>query len=235
MLKKSIVMISIFCLGLSQFSNTIAEETTRFIEVQGESLMSLVPNEVHISITVERQDFNLRDAKEKASKATRKIIELAKDYQKDSKQIETNFVNVQPRHDNEHNKQEFLGYFAQSSLTIVFTDEEAYYKFMHKLPSVGGEYTSRTWYELGKTDQINIEIQQKAVENAKNKAEALAKTVGASLGNVLQIRDVMIQKENGRFPIMMMAKSSMDSSPQPDMEAGLRDVRAYATVRFELK
>jgi len=236
MKKLALLFVGISFLAATQTLSYAEETTARFIEIQGDSMISVPPNEVHISITVERQDFNLKDAKEKASKATRKIIDLAKKFQSDSKLIETNFVDVQPRYENEHTKQEFLGYFARSSLTIVFTNQEAYYQFMHKLPSEAGDHTLRVWFELGKIDEFSIQVQQRAVENAKTKAEALAKSVGATLGDVLQIRDVNVQKEGGgQYPIMMMSKREDSSAGQPDMEAGLKEIRAYATVRFQLK
>lgn len=235
-MKKNILIFLITVLCLIAPLSGFADENLRFIEVQGESTVSLVPNEVHINISVERQDFNLKEAKEKASKVTKKIIDLAKTYQKDSKLIETNFIDVQPRYENQYNKQEFLGYFAQSSLNIIFTNQDTYYQFMNTLPSAAGDYSSRAHYELGNIDQINIALQQKAIENAKLKAEALAKSAGATLGNVLQIRDISIQKEGSPYPIMMMSRAKdAGSAPIQDMEAGLRDVKAYATLRFELK
>ncbi len=233
-MKKIIVLMMGLAFVFLTQAITCADDL-RFIEVQGENLMSVPPNEVHISITIERQDFNLKDAKDKASKATRKVIDLAKSFQKDAQSIETNFVEVQPRYENERTKQEFLGYYAHSSLTVIFTDQEAYYKFMHKLPSEAGEFTMRSWFDLGKIDEFSLLVQQRALENAKVKAEALAKTLGATLGPVLQIRDASVQKEGGRYPIMMMSKRGGEAdSSQPDMEAGLKEIKGYATVRFQL-
>ena len=164
------------------------------------------------------------------------MLGLAKEFQPNTDLIETQFVDIQPQYSYDKGQQNFIGYIAHSSLKIVFTDQEAYYRFATKLPAEAGNHNMRASFALGKIDEISLQVQQQAVENAKKKAELIAKSAGASLGNVLQIRDVSVQKEGDRYPIMMMAKGAgAADQAQPDMAAGLKEIRGYATVRFELK
>lgn len=221
-------IIAMLCLVLSMSIGLVAEDE-RFIEVYGQSQMELVPNEIHVRVRLFSEEFTIRAAEKKLSSVVDKTLAHAKEFQKDSKRIKTDVFSVTPQY--ELNK-EFKGYMAVTHLTIVFTDEDAYYRFMHKLPSVAEDHSVNVQFKLGELGSYQIQLETLALKDARLRAETLVASMGVSLGDVLQIKDIRVDGMQ-RVHSMQLMKASASSSPQ--MEPGSRTVRGYATVRYELK
>ena len=159
-----------------------------------------------------------------------KTLKHAKKFQKDSKRIKTDVFSVTPQYENPG--REFKGYKAVTHLTIVFTEEDAYYRFMHKLPSAAEDHSVNVQFKLSQLGNHQIQLEKLALQDAKKRAETLVKTMGGSLGDLLQIKDIRVDGMQ-RAHSMQLMKSSRSGTPQ--MEPGSRTVRGYATVRYGLK
>jgi uncharacterized protein YggE len=207
---------------------TVADENDRFIEVHGQSQMELVPDEIHVRLRLMSQEFTIRAAEKNLSGVVEKTLKHAKKFQKNSKRIKTDVFSVTPQY--ELNK-EFKGYRAVTHLTIVFTEEDAYYRFMHKLPSVAEDHSVNVQFKLSKLGDHQIELEKLALKDAQHRAETLVKTMGGSLGALLQVKDIRVDGINRAHSMQLMRAES----GRVAMEPGSRTVRGYATVRYEIK
>lgn len=210
-------------------SVTAFADNDRYIEVYGQSQVELVPDEIHVRVRLESQEFTIKAAEKNLSAVVEKTLDHAKKFQKDSKRIKTDMFSVTPRY--EENK-EFQGYLAVTHLTIVFTDEEAYYRFMHKLPSVAEHHSVNVQFKLSRLGSHQIELEKMALSDAKAKAEALVQTLGGTLGDLLQIKDVRV---DGMQHVHSMQFMKAAHSSVSQMEPGSRTVSGYATVRYSIK
>lgn len=216
------------CLVVLMSVGVVADDG-RYIEVHGQSEMELVPNEIHVRVRLESQEFTIRAAEKKLTTIVDKTLKHAKKFQKESKRIKTDVFSVRPKY--EPNK-EFKGYLAVTHLTIVFTEEDAYYRFMHKLPSAAEHHSVNVQFKLSKLGSHQIQLEKKALKDAKERAAALVKTMGGSLGDLLQIKDIRVDGIQRAHSMQLMSASR---SGAPQMEPGSRTVRGYATVRYEIK
>ena len=221
---RSLALISFLVIGLPF---AVVADEGRFIEVYGESVRELVPDEIHVHVRLESQAWSIKSAKTELSKTVKRVLKHAKSFQVDSKRIKTDAFSVVPQYSS---AKEFEGYFAKTSLTIIFTEEDSYYKFMHKLPSEAPKHTSHVQFKLSHLGKRRIELEKLALLDARQRARVLVKTMDVTLGSLLQVKDVRVQgMDRSRGTHLMHAEPGNVA-----MEPGSKTVRGFATARFAI-
>ncbi len=220
MMKKWIIVFFL-CMG----STSHYADSDTFVELMGESVISIIPQEIHLTLTLERHAWNAKEAKTALSHDVENVLNFIHKQKTGVKPVKTSFVSVMPKYENENAKRDFLGYFSSTVLTIVFLDEELYYTMMDKLPKLVEDYRSHIQFEIGNVEGYHAQLKIAAIRDAKLKATLLAETAGARLGKVLQIKDVQMSRPGGR---LMATRSSVR------IEAGEEELRAQVFLRYEL-
>ncbi len=197
-----------------------------FIEVIGESEVSIVPQEIHLTLSLESQAWNAKEAKTTLGHDVERVLAFIKKQKSGLKPVKTSFVSVKPRYQKERAKQDFLGYFAQTQLRVVFLDEELYYKVIEKLPSLVEDYSSHVRFEIGDVHVHQAKLQVAAIHDGKRKATILAEATESRLGKVLQIKEAHMSRPGGMR--LMEARSSVP------IEAGEQVLSATVFLRYEL-
>ena len=103
--------------------------------------------------------------------------------------------------------------------------------------SRGATNVSGLNFTIGDQDALNAEARGKAIDNAKAKADALAKQLGVSI-----VRVVGFSENGGGYPIYY-AKSAgatmgMDSAampPSPQIATGQNKITSNVTITYEIR
>jgi uncharacterized protein YggE len=198
------------------------------LSVLGTGVVTTIPDTARISAGVATQDATASDAMSANAGAMSKVIDALKKAGVSSKDLQTEFVSVEPRYDDVGRT--VVGYTASNSVSAV----------VRKLSHVGGVIDAAvaagannvSGPSLARDDQDDLyrDALGKAVADARAKASALARAAGVTLGAVQSLTE---NPPLGGGPITFAALAQRDSVQTP-IEAGTADVTANVRVVFAI-
>ncbi len=213
------------------------KSTQRTVTVRGEGIVTTTPDQVRLSVTVNTQAQNASAAMRAASGRTQEILGLLKKMGVDEKNLQTSRVTVTPTYDYSRQIQPppIVGYNGVNEFSVLFKGKlmEKVGEFMDKSVEAGASNFGGLQYESSKSRELQREALQKAADDAKARAEVLARQLGATVGTVLTIRESTIA--GGPGPVMMRQSFGAESVQAAPVMSGEVSVSAQVEVVFELK
>lgn len=226
-------------LGPAQPAKAAESDALRnVVNVTGAGELSVKPDIVTLTIGVETEADTAKAAQSANSEKMAKITAVLKDTWKvDAKDIQTGQFYVQPNYSyTEKEGQKVKGYTAHHSLNVTYRDLTKVGQLLDAVSEAGANRISDVRFSTENTDQFQEQVIDKAMNNAKLKASAIAKSAGRSLGMVVNVT----LSGGGETPVymqneMLMSKATADSAASTSLEAGEVTLKANVTVTYELK
>ena len=223
---------------------------TNTITVSGEGEVFAVPDTATFSVTVQEEAKEVKDAQSVATKKSNDIVAYLKAQGIDEKDIQTTDYSVYPQYDYLQaevcregycppGRQALRGFQVSQTLTVKVRDTEKAGGLLSGVGSLGASSVSGLSFELDKSDQSakEAEARGKAIDDAREKAEALAKQLGVSLVRIVGF------SENGNYP-MYYAKAEMSMAtdgrggapaPAPEIPVGENKITSNVSVTYEIR
>ena len=165
----------------------------REITVEGKGKVSFTPDVTRLTISIDglRQTYN--DAYELAAKNNNSLKSIVERQGLDPKKLKTTEFNIERSVDNVKDKlgnyhAQFLGYALKQNLKIDLGMDT---KVLSKLVKAIGEHIPAADIEIGYTVKdprpADLRMLEKAVKDAKEKAQIMVKAAGAELGYIVNI------------------------------------------------
>lgn len=132
-------------------------------------------------------------------------------------------------------KQVIIGYTASESITIKIRQTDDVGKIMQGLGSLGISNLNGPNFAIDNEDSLKAEARREAIQDAKEKAEILAKDLGVSLGKVANFN------ESGNYPGPMMYKADMmgvSASAEripAEIPKGENTISVDVTITYEIR
>lgn len=238
-MKLAILVLAAFAVSVIPVKGQHMEQkvTQRTVSVRGEGIVATTPDQVRLMVAVNTQAQNASAAMRAASGRTQEILSLLKKMGVDEKNLQTSRVTVTPTYD--YSKQiqppPIVGYNGVNEFSILFKGKlmEKVGEFMDKAVEAGASNFGGLQYESSKSRELQREALQKAADDAKARAEVLAKQLGATVGAVLTIRESTMG--SGPGPVMMRQSFGAESAQAAPVMSGEVSVSAQVEVVFELK
>jgi uncharacterized protein len=185
--------IALLCLAVALPNEPFAQ-TARDgrIRVLGRSVIEAAPDLAIVQVGVSNKAATPTATLDQNSAVARKLIEFAKKFGVDEKNIQTDTVNLMPatrsvRDQNGNFRQEPDGYTANNTVRVKLTDISQLGAFMRQILDQGATNIAGLEFGLSNFDQLADEARTKAVENAVHQAEGLAKAAKVKLGPIHEI------------------------------------------------
>jgi uncharacterized protein len=206
----------------------------RSIAISGEGKVTAIPDIASVTLGMENINMNIQAAQKKNSDTINALIAQLKALGIDEKDIQTVSYNIYPQYDYTNSTQTLKGYTVSQSVTVKIRQTDKVSSVLKiagdlKLNQVGG-----LTFDIDQPEVYQQQAREKALQNAKNKAEALAKIMGVKLGKVISF------SESGSnitpYP-MLSAKSDLGiggGGTAPSVAPGSQDVIIDATIVYEL-
>ncbi|MCL5435822.1 MAG: SIMPL domain-containing protein [Patescibacteria group bacterium] len=191
----------------------------------------------NISVTTEGKDP--KTVQDQNSDKINKVTKYLKDSGIAEADIKTQNYNLYPRYDYTDNRQVLAGYTLYQTVTIKMRDLTKVGEIMKGVVENGANAIDSLTFTIDKPNDIRQEARKKALENAKAKAEELAKVAGLSLGKVKSFSE-----SGDSMPQPVYYDYSTESrtmgmggggAAAPDVQPGSTTVTATVYVTFELK
>ncbi len=198
----AIALVSSLVIGLNGFSSAVVEaspqhaENTlpRTITVVGEGKVPTEPDMAQITVGVDVTKFTVKEAATESAKIMEALMTALKAQGVAPKDMQTSGYNVyieQPPYPADGAKGGEAKYHFSNSVAIAIRDLKKMESVLGAAIDAGANNIYGVTFDLSDPSKVKAEARQKAVNNAKAKAEELAKLNGVKVGQVVSISEVI--------------------------------------------
>jgi uncharacterized protein len=227
-------------LGFGIFSaGAIAAETPRSVSVSGSCLRSVIPDRGSVTLTVDAKDADAKRAQTAASRQYESLRTKIGALRLADAEISTVEFRSEEIREWEKDRNVSKGFRTRMSLKVETSDISRLGE-VTELASREGikEMGSLTLFVSTKRMMDErMGCLKEASEQAKAKADTLAKALGAKVGEVLTINEDPTPDSSQPVPMMRneMAFKSASAAPSPAIEPGRTEFKTTVHVAFGLK
>jgi uncharacterized protein YggE len=191
----SLVVLSI---SAAYYFSEVGREDRATVTVTGEGEVFAKPDIATISFTVREEDKDAISAQKKTEEKVTAGLKALSSINVDEKDIKTISYNVSPKYIYEPvvcksaycpSNQKIDGYYATESIQVKIRDTENAGKALGLLGGVKITDISGPNFSIDDEEKLKAEAREKAINNAKEKAEVLAKQLGGSIDEVLSFSE----------------------------------------------
>jgi len=219
---------------------------TNTINVSGEGEVFAVPDTATFSVTVLETAKDVTTAQTTATKKGNDIIAFLKGQGIEEKDIQTTDYNVNPQYEYTQascansgycppGRQVLVGFQVSQTLTVKVRDTDKAGALLSGVGSKGASSVSGLSFTIADQDALEAEARDKAIAQAQEKAEALAKSLGVTIVRVVGFN------ESGNYPIyyaktMAVGMGGEDASaPAPALPVGQNKITSNVNVTYEIR
>ncbi len=230
-----LVVLALFVIKYFNISYPVAVTTSQRsneLSVVGEGKVEAVPDtaSIQVGITVNNKETAAAAQKEIAT-INNRIIEAMGKLGIPKKNISTTSYSVYPNYSYENNQNLINGYNGNASVRIKTDNVSLASQVVETATSVGANEIHGTTFEINKPEKYREEARNKAIENAKEQAEKLARSLGIRLGKIVNI----VESVPGNGPIVydQMRAEGYGGGGAPAFEPGTQTITSTVTLYFE--
>jgi uncharacterized protein YggE len=160
------------------------------ITVTGTGKMAYVPDIVSVNAEVATDAKTATEAWQKNAAVVNKLFQVLEQYHIDAKDRRTTGLSVSPRYIHPKDKEPVLvGYTASYSLTITVRKLDDLGRILDGLVENGANRGMGISFGCSNPEKLQDEARQKAVAEARKKAEQMVTAAGGSLGGIVSITE----------------------------------------------
>jgi uncharacterized protein YggE len=200
------------------------------VDVTGEGIVSVVPDEVTISVRVENTGNEVKPLKTKNDQIVNDVLQTIKRMGIEDKNVQTEYVRLSKNY--QHNTKTY-NYSANQTISIYLKDLQKYEALMDGLMASGINRIDGISFSSSKEMELKSQARIKAVENAVMKAKEYAGVLNQTIGKAVSISEY----QNSIAPQPMFKAMAMQSDNQGEKQTlapGEIEIRTSVSVRFVL-
>lgn len=229
-------MKKLFILMLLFTAPLMAQDTKSTVNVIGEGIVKIQPDEVVIKSRIEHEGESAAAVKAENDKVVNSIIKYLKSQGIAEKDIETDYLNLNKRYIYNNNGQDRTEkYVANQAISITLHDIKIYEKIMKGLLDNGLNRIDGVQFQSSEMEKYEKEARKKAVLNAKEMAEQLADPLGQEIGKAVSINQIEFNQVQPMYRIMNESMDMKASNDQQTIAPGELEVKVRVNISFELK
>jgi len=163
------------------------------IWVSGSGKVSVVPDIALLRLGIEAQEASVAEAQSRAAQAMEAVMAALKDNGVAEKDIQTNYFNIHQvtRWDEGKGREVVIGYRVTNMVTAKIREMDKVGAVIDAVASAGGDLTriDSIGFSVEDPSAYHEEARQKAMADARAKAEQLAELAGVTLGKPTYISE----------------------------------------------
>lgn len=186
---------------------------TRTISVVGEGEIKVVPDQAVFSFGIETSNEDINKARDENDRRVKDLLALTDRLGIARKDVQTDYLNVDPRYDYTGNVRTFLGYFTRRNISITLRDLTKFEQLLSESLKLGVNYVGQASFKTSQLQKVRADARLMAVKAATEKATAMAGALGARIGKPITVT------EEGPI-VFPMARTSMMANKVADAPDG---------------
>lgn len=164
-------------------------ENNRTISVNGEAVVKAQPDQIVINFGIETWDKDIMIAKQQNNEIIKKAMTVIKESGIPDKEIQTDYLSVEPRYNDNYEKKDLIGYFVRNTFVVTMSDPEKVDNLVTAVLQSGVNYIHGIDFQTTEFKKYREQARELALNAAKEKAEKMASALGQSIGDPLQISE----------------------------------------------
>jgi len=238
---KMIIFVFVLAMTCAGWARVEEPKEQHRITVNGEAVVYAKPDKVMLHFGIETWDNSIMAAKQKNNDIMKKAVAAVKECGVPQKEIQTDYLSVEPRYKTDYQKKNFLGYFVTNTMAVTVTDPGKLEELVEKLLEAGIENIEGIDFQVTAFKQFREQARELALKAAKEKAEKMAAVLGRAIGAATQISEGYGGWSGWQGSRQAMSQNVIQEVPDRGDEApgtialGKISIRANVTVVFELK
>lgn len=177
--------------NISKIDEASAEKEVNVISVQGEGKVKVKPDTAYITLGVETQNKDAKLAQSENAKKMSNIMTSLKNLGIKEEDIQTTQYNIYPNH--QYNpttgKSYINGYTVQNMVRVIVRDMAATGTVIDAVAQNESNIINNIQLGISDTNKYYLEALKKAVENADQKAKAMADAVGVKIAKPSKVME----------------------------------------------
>ena len=234
-----------------RLSSASVGEVQNTITVSGSGEAIAVPDTATFSFTIIEEATTVAPAQEALSKKIDSVLAMLKKEKIGEGDIKTINYNINPKYDYDSVRMgmpcspyscppyggdpKIVGYQVSQTIEVKVKSLDKAPTLLSNVGSLGVTSVSGIYFSVSNQKDFEREARQKAINEAKVKAEQLAKDLGMRLGKVVSF------SENGYYPYPMRYESfgkgadAVAPTPAPQVPAGENKITSQVQITYEIK
>ncbi|MFA6463865.1 MAG: SIMPL domain-containing protein [Candidatus Paceibacterota bacterium] len=243
----SFTALSLFLLvkvgtDLKTFNRAGDEIPSNTITVTGTGEVFASPDVASFSFSIVENANTVAEAQKVATDKNNKAIEFLKSKGIDPKDIQTTDYNVNPRYEYKPctstscpSSSLPVGFTVSQTTSVKVRDISIAGDLLSGVGKIGASNLSGLSFKIDDDQVLKGEAREKAIANAKTKAQILAKQLGVSLGKVTNYNE-----DNAPIPMMYSSKAESfgmgGAAPMvsPQVEVGQNKITVNVSVTYKI-
>ncbi len=225
----------------------INPQQSHTISVDGTGDAVAIPDIATLSFSVTETAKTVADAQAQATKKVNATISALKSSGIAEKDIQTTSYNINPHYEYQNSvcssngicppsKSIVTGYDVSQSTDVKARDLKKVGDLLTLIGSNGVQNVSGPSFSVDNPDVTQVEARAKAINNAKTKAEVLAKALGVHIVRVVSFSETGNTPYPVRYDMMMAGAASTKSAPvTPEISVGQQKVTSNVSITYEIE
>jgi uncharacterized protein YggE len=210
----------------AQFENTIS--------ISGEGKVLVTPDIGQVDLSVVSDATSVAPAQKDNADKMSEITKAMKDLGIKDEDLKTTNYSIYPRYQYSHGKNEIIGYEVTQTLEVKIRNLDKVGDVLGQAASLGANQVGSLSFTFDDPESLQSQARQKAIANAKQKADDLAKSLGVTLGKVVSFSESV----SGMPSVYPMAEYGIggggDAASAPTIQTGQNEIQANVTLSYEI-
>jgi uncharacterized protein YggE len=159
------------------------------ITVNGEAEVRVVPDEVVLTLGVETSSPRMDEAKSQNDERVKRVLALGKEYGIEARNLQTDFITVEPWYRDGHTRPENLEYRVRKTIVITLKDTAKFESLLSKALESGVTHVHGVQFLTTELRKYRDQARAMAIRAAREKAVALASELGQKIGRAYRISE----------------------------------------------
>lgn len=236
------------CFGLHASAQNV--DNVAAITVTGTAEVMVAPDEVIFSLDVTKTEKDLQVAKRLNDEAVSKILELTRRFSVRPQDVKTDYISVEMKYESIRDPQKrvydedgdevgtkvFRGYEVSKTVVVKLTDISRFEEFFAEVLKTGVTEVNSVKFETSRLRENKDKARDLAMRAAREKAVAMAASVGQTIGKALRITEgnVVSPSYSPNVTSNAMSVGGSFSEGVATFAPGAIKVEAQVTVTFLL-
>ena len=201
-------LVLTLCFGLSASAQSL--DNLPVINVTGTAEVMVAPDEVVFSLDVTKVDKDLQVAKRLNDETVSKVLELTRRFSVAPQNVKTDYISVEMKYESIRTAQKkiydedgdevgtkiFRGYEVSKTVIVKLTDISRFEEFFAEALKTGITEVNSVKFETSKLRENKDKARDLAMKAAREKAAAMAASVGQTIGKAVRIAEGNIANPN---------------------------------------
>jgi hypothetical protein len=210
------------------------EAAKNVITVTGQGEMSVKPDVAYVNVGIRTEAPTAKEAQSANAEAFTKLRSVLFDqYKLAEKDVQTVSFNVQPVYSYTDKEPVVKGYAAVQTVQVTYRDLDKLGTFLDDVSAGGANQIDGVRFSTEKGQEYELQVIEKAMDNAKAKAEAIAKYAGKELKSIVSVSQGAVAVPVAYSGIGLSAKTAAMDAASTSILIGELKVSTTVTVQYE--